>query len=42
LLERGESVFRRTDYDDEAAAAKMRSLGGWVEPVACRLERGSD
>jgi hypothetical protein len=42
LLESGEFLFRRTEYDSEAAAAKMRSLGDWAEPIARRLERGPD
>jgi predicted phosphodiesterase len=42
LVKNGEFVFRRTAYDIEAAAAKMRSLGDWAEPMARRFERGSD
>jgi diadenosine tetraphosphatase ApaH/serine/threonine PP2A family protein phosphatase len=42
LYENGEIEFRRTEYDVERAAAKMRSYGDWAEPIVYRLERGSD
>jgi len=42
LYDDGEIGFRRTAYDIERAAAQMRSLGDWAEPVARRIERGSD
>jgi len=42
LYEDGEIGFRRTAYDVERAAAQMRSLGDWAEPIARRIERGSD
>ena len=38
----GEIEFRRTEYDVERAAAQMRSLGDWAEPVVYRLQHGSD
>jgi predicted phosphodiesterase len=34
--------FRRTAYDNERAAEKMRSFGTWTEPIVYRLEHGSD
>jgi predicted phosphodiesterase len=40
--EDGEIGFRRTEYDVERAATRMRSLGEWTEPMALRIERGSD
>ena len=42
LLEAGEIRFRRTEYDVELAAAQMRSLGDWAEPLARRIEQGFD
>ena len=42
LYEEGDIGFRRTAYDVERAAAQMRSLGDWAEPIARRIERGSD
>jgi len=42
LYEGGEIHFRRTEYDVERAAAKMRSYGAWAEPIVYRLERGAD
>ena len=42
VLEDGDIRFRRTAYDTERAAAQMRSLGEWAEPVAYRIEHGSD
>jgi predicted phosphodiesterase len=42
LYENGQIVPRRTAYDVERAAAQMRSYGDWAEPIARRLEQGSD
>ena len=42
LYENGEIRFRRTAYDIERAADKMRSYGDWAEPIVRRIERGSD
>jgi diadenosine tetraphosphatase ApaH/serine/threonine PP2A family protein phosphatase len=42
LYDDGEIAFRRTVYDVERAAAKMRSHGTWADPIAYRLEHGSD
>lgn len=42
IYEDGEIGFRRTAYDVERAAAKMRSYGDWAEPIVYRLEHGSD
>jgi predicted phosphodiesterase len=42
LYEEGELAFRRTAYDVEQAAAKMRSYGEWAAPVVHRIEHGSD
>ena len=42
LYERGELVLRRTPYDVERAAAQMRSYGSWADPIAHRIEHGSD
>ena len=42
LYEDGEIRFRRTAYDVERAAAQMRSLGHWAEPIARRIEQGFD
>jgi catechol 2,3-dioxygenase-like lactoylglutathione lyase family enzyme len=36
------SPFGRTEYDVEQAAAKMRTLDEWAEPIARRSERASD
>jgi hypothetical protein len=35
------SPFGRTEYDVERAAAKMRTLGEWAEPIARRIERAA-
>jgi diadenosine tetraphosphatase ApaH/serine/threonine PP2A family protein phosphatase len=42
LYEGRELHFRRTAYDVERAAAQMRSLGEWAEPVVYRIEHGRD
>jgi diadenosine tetraphosphatase ApaH/serine/threonine PP2A family protein phosphatase len=42
LYEDGRILFRRTLYDTERAAAKMRSYGEWAKPIARRIEQGSD
>jgi len=42
IYEDGEIGFRRTAYDVERAAAKMRSYGDWAERIVYRLEHGSD
>ena len=42
VYENGEISFRRTTYDVERAAAQMRSYGDWAEPIAHRIEHGSD
>ena len=42
LYRAGEIDFRRTEYDVERAAAQMRSYGDWAEPIAHRIEHGSD
>jgi predicted phosphodiesterase len=42
VYEDGEITFHRTDYDVERAAAQMRFYGGWAEPIAHRIEHGSD
>jgi predicted phosphodiesterase len=42
IYENGEISFRRTAYDVERAAAQMRSYGEWAEPIAHRIEHGSD
>lgn len=42
LYENGELQLRRTAYDVERAAAQMRSLGDWAEPIARRIEHASD
>jgi predicted phosphodiesterase len=42
LYQDGEISFRRTEYDNERAAAQMRSLGDWTESVVYRIEHGSD
>lgn len=42
LLADGEIHFRRTEYDTERAAARMRSLGDWAAPIVYRIEHGAD
>jgi predicted phosphodiesterase len=42
LYEDGEIHFRRTEYDVERAAEKMRSYGEWAAPIVYRIEHGSD
>jgi len=42
LYEDGEITFRRTVYDIERAAARMRSYGEWAEPIVFRIEHGFD
>jgi diadenosine tetraphosphatase ApaH/serine/threonine PP2A family protein phosphatase len=42
LLDGGDILFRRTEYDVGRAAAQMRTQGGWAEPIARRIERGFD
>jgi len=42
LYDDGVIGFRRTAYDVERAAAQMRSLGDWAEPIARRIEHGFD
>lgn len=42
LLDHGTFDFRRSAYDVERAAAKMRSHGDWAELFARRIENGSD
>jgi predicted phosphodiesterase len=42
LYAQGEIVLRRTAYDVERAAAKMRSYGAWADPIAHRIEHGLD
>jgi predicted phosphodiesterase len=42
LLDGGEILFRRTEYDVARAAAQMRTYGDWAEPIARRIERGFD
>jgi predicted phosphodiesterase len=42
VYENGTFDFRRTDYDRERAAAQMRSLGEWTEPILPRIEYGLD
>jgi diadenosine tetraphosphatase ApaH/serine/threonine PP2A family protein phosphatase len=42
LYREREISFHRTEYEVERAAAKMRSYGEWAEPIARRIERGSD
>jgi diadenosine tetraphosphatase ApaH/serine/threonine PP2A family protein phosphatase len=42
LLVSGEIHFRRTAYDVERAASRMRSYGDWAEPLVHRIEHGSD
>ena len=42
LYDDGELRLRRTVYDVERAAARMRSYGEWAEPIVRRIEHGSD
>jgi diadenosine tetraphosphatase ApaH/serine/threonine PP2A family protein phosphatase len=42
LFHDGGIQFRRTAYDTERAAAQMRSLGEWADPVVYRIEHASD
>jgi predicted phosphodiesterase len=42
LYKDGKVLFRRTVYDTERAAAKMRSYGEWAKPIVRRIEQGSD
>jgi predicted phosphodiesterase len=42
VYENGTFGFRRTAYDVERAAAQMRSLGEWTEPILPRIEYGLD
>jgi predicted phosphodiesterase len=42
LYDDGEISLRRTAYDVERAAAKMRSYGEWAEPIVYRIEHGLD
>jgi len=42
LYEDERVLFRRTVYDTERAAAKMRSYGEWAKPIVRRIEQGSD
>jgi predicted phosphodiesterase len=42
LFQDGQISFRRTEYDTERAAARMRSYGNWADPIVRRIERGSD
>jgi diadenosine tetraphosphatase ApaH/serine/threonine PP2A family protein phosphatase len=42
VLADGEIHFRRTEYDTERAAARMRSLGEWAAPIVHRIEYGAD
>jgi predicted phosphodiesterase len=42
LLDDGKFEFRRSAYDVERAATKMRSHGEWAEFLARRIENGSD
>jgi diadenosine tetraphosphatase ApaH/serine/threonine PP2A family protein phosphatase len=42
LYQDGDIAFRRTAYDVERAAAKMRSHGEWAEPIVYRIEHGRD
>ena len=41
VLQDGEIRFRRTAYDVQRAAARMRSYGDWAEPIVHRIEQGS-
>jgi len=38
----GHIALRRTAYDIERAAAKMRSYGEWADPIVYRIEHGLD
>jgi predicted phosphodiesterase len=42
MYENGRIAFRRTAYDTERAAAKMRTYGDWAESIVRRIEHGSD
>jgi predicted phosphodiesterase len=42
LYDNGELRLRRTAYDIERAAARMRAYGEWADPIVRRIERGSD
>jgi predicted phosphodiesterase len=42
IYENGEIGFRRTAYDVERAAARMRSYGEWADRIVYRIEHGSD
>ena len=42
LYQDGDIALRRTAYDVERAAAKMRSYGEWAEPIVYRIEHGRD
>jgi diadenosine tetraphosphatase ApaH/serine/threonine PP2A family protein phosphatase len=42
VYEGGQIGFRRTAYDVERAASRMRSYGDWAEPIVRRIEHGSD
>jgi predicted phosphodiesterase len=42
IYEQGEISLRRTPYDVERAAARMRSQGAWADPIAYRIEHGFD
>jgi predicted phosphodiesterase len=42
LYENGEFDLRRTEYDVERAAAQMRTVGEWAEPIVYRIEHGAD
>jgi diadenosine tetraphosphatase ApaH/serine/threonine PP2A family protein phosphatase len=42
LYDDGEISFRRTEYDVRRAVTKMASYGEWAQPIAQRIERGSD
>jgi diadenosine tetraphosphatase ApaH/serine/threonine PP2A family protein phosphatase len=42
VYEGGQIGFRRTEYDVERAASRMRSYGDWAEPIVRRIEYGSD
>jgi predicted phosphodiesterase len=42
LYEDGELELRRTEYDVERAAARMRTYGEWAESIVYRIEHGAD
>jgi predicted phosphodiesterase len=42
VYDRREIRLRRTEYETERPVAKMRSFGEWAEPIAHRIEYGSD